>query len=101
VQQERPPTLAEEVDQQRAAEAVGVSGWNNWIKTDRAAGFQGLHGENLAVVSERLELERVAAGIEQKHGGLFARFSLKADVRFDDMNLPRCVTLSRSESSSN
>ncbi len=39
-----------------------------------------LLGEDLAHVGKGLELERVAGGIVEEHGGLFADLALKADV---------------------
>ena len=33
---------------------------------------------------KRLELDGVAGGVEEEHGGLFAGFAFEANVRFDD-----------------
>src|SRR5262249_51981697 len=41
-------------------------------------------GEDLRVVGERLELERIARGVEQEHRPLLAGFALETDVGLDD-----------------
>ncbi len=43
----------------------------------------GLAGEQLVDVAERLELERIAGGVEQEHRRLLARLAGEADVRCD------------------
>src|SRR6185312_14453732 len=39
--------------------------------------------EQPRAIRERLELQRIAAGIEQEHRGLFAGLALEADMRLD------------------
>ena len=43
----------------------------------------GLLGEELRHIGEGFELERVAGGVIEEHGGLFADFAFEADVGFD------------------
>jgi hypothetical protein len=43
-----------------------------------------LFGEELAGVGEGFELEGVAGGIEEEHGGLFADLAFEAGVGLDD-----------------
>jgi hypothetical protein len=43
----------------------------------------GLFGKQLRAIGECLELQHIAAGIEQKHGCLFTGLTLKAYVQFD------------------
>src|SRR6266851_2362349 len=50
----------------------------------RTIWVRSLLGEQLTDVGECLELESVAGGIEEEHGGLFACFALEPDVGFDD-----------------
>src|SRR5690242_14607589 len=45
---------------------------------------QTLTGEQHSRIFERLELDRIAAWIEEKHGCLLAGLALEADVRLDD-----------------
>ncbi len=43
-----------------------------------------LFGEELGEVGEGFELEGVAGGVEEEHGGLFADLAFEAGVGFDD-----------------
>jgi hypothetical protein len=49
-----------------------------------ARGVGDLFGEELVEVGEGLELEGVAGGVEEEHGGLFAGLAFEAGVGFDD-----------------
>ena len=40
--------------------------------------------EQILTMFKRLELDGVARRVEEKHGGLFARFAFEADVWLDD-----------------
>ena len=51
---------------------------------------EGSLGEQLAHVLERLELQRVAARVQQEHGCLLARLALEADCRFHREVRARC-----------
>src|SRR5690349_19965369 len=51
--------------------------------------------EELLQILERLELERIAAGIQKKHGRLLARLVLEAHVRHDDELRARLLELAR------
>ena len=53
--------------------------------------------EQPADVPECLELERVAAGIEQEHRRLLADLALEADMRLDDETRPGSLQLVREQ----
>lgn len=48
----------------------------------------GLFCKDVFRVFEAFELQRVAAGVSQKHCGLLARFSFEAQARFDNEGEP-------------
>ncbi len=45
---------------------------------------EGLLGEELGEVGEGFELEGVAGGVEEEHGGLFADLAFEAGIGLDD-----------------
>lgn len=61
-----------------------ASKWMPGCLPNGAAGAAfSLLGEDLGHVSEGFELEGVAGGVVEEHGGLLADLALKADVGFD------------------
>jgi hypothetical protein len=49
----------------------------------RCASLHRLHRKHHVEVRERLEFERVAARVQEEHGGLLAGFTLEANIRFN------------------